>query len=255
MPTSYPILPDRSAVTALLGVDGSTLASFINPAVVVEGGFTQFARGTFHGLTVQATNPAAIAGTAGMKVFGNTATTGHTNMGFIARRVMVRNNGATPVHLGWVAGESTTGGLIAKLEKDGSNILVHTKVAHGLAAGTTTIYLEATGAALSEDGVKLNGVCTATYVDADSFTVGTTSALTTVTADHGFFYKGFDSYVQPGVYTAGAVTLGGLYCEASSIPNDWFVLPYNIAALFVLNPAGGATVTNTAFKADVIFLR
>lgn len=255
MPTSYPILPDRSAVTALLGVDGSTLASFINPAVVVEGGFTNFARGTFHGLTVQATTVAAVDGTAGMKVFGFSTTTGHTNMGFKARRVMIRNNGATPIHLGWVAGESTTGGVIDQIEKSGSNILVTTKTAHGLSAGTTAVYLAATGVALSEDGVKANGYQTATYVDATTFTVGTTSALTTVSTDWGYWYKGFDSYVQSGVYTAGAVTLGGLYCEASSIPNDWFILPYNIAALFVLNPAGGATVTNTAFKADVVFLR
>lgn len=261
MPTSYPILPDKSSVTALLGVDGDTLASFINPAVVIEGGFTQFARGSFHGLTVQATSETTAAGTGGTKVFGFSATTGHVNMGFKARRVKIRHNGAYNVHLGWVAGESTTGGVVTSVTNDAvsatNRVVVTTAAAHGLSTGDY-VCVSAIDAHLNEDLILASGYYAITKIDATSFyRTGVEATDTTEHANsYGFWYKGFDSYVLPAVYTKGAVALGGVYCEASSIPNDWIELPYNIAALFVLNPSGsGGTITNTEFKAEVHFLR
>jgi hypothetical protein len=253
--------PENVAVN---GLNGTGIATLVNAVPVIEGYFTQFARSTFHGLAVQATTAAAVDGTAGMKVFGFDANTGHVNMGFKARRVMIRNNGATPVHLGWVAGESTTGGVIDNIVMSGAdhtkNILVTTKAAHGILEGSPVpVYLAATGGLLSQDIVCANGYhAVATYAGSTTqFTLGFTNldTGTEVTTDWGYWYKGFDGYCQPAVYTEGAVALGGYYCEASSIPGDWVELPYNIAALFVLNPAGGAQVTNTPFKAEVIFLR
>lgn len=247
--------------------DGTNPYSLSNPQPVIEGYFTQFARGTFRNLGVQATTVAAIAGTAGMKVFGSSTSAtaaadkmGHVDMGFIAKRVLIRNNSGKMLVAGWVAGSGTTGGQITDINLSGSapngNIIVTCAGAHGIPeSGTAPVFLAATEAVLTSHGVKAEGYHIATYYSSTAFTLDLTDVdtFTQLTGTWGYWYKGFTSYCAPATYVPSTATLAGYTLETSSIPGDVYELPYDIAALFILNPASPAGATADTYGTSYVY--
>jgi hypothetical protein len=230
-------------------VDGSTLASFINPAVVVEGTHTNLFMGNY----------LALAGST-TKIFANTLAPAGQLTAFNINKIDIRNNGAQPCWIGWVTGTAVTGAAISAVHTDGeaSASVAITSNAHGLVAGDRIIIqgrpASATVSNLTAQGEFVVMEAVTVGDRTNKFRIATVAAPTTAIAyssgDAGttgaYWYKGYDKGIPAVQNDTGTPVRKGICLESSSIPNDFVRIPIsNVAALFIYNSSAATALTNT----------